>query len=129
MKHYPALRVLLWAAIVVSAASCDQLPRDQATERKVNYELQERCAKRAEELYQGGVGYDAVQHRYHYNARLNKCFMWFDGSDGEHLLDVNENKYTRYLHNGRCNIEGKSEYTGTCTRDEWDAYLKRMMEE
>jgi hypothetical protein len=77
---------------------------------KAQYELQERCAKRAEQLFakswpkgspDNSAGYTITgDYVSHYNARLNKCFMLetahsYDKNRptvSKTLLDVNSNK-------------------------------------
>ena len=71
---------------------------------KEQYELQERCGKRADEVfrreYGNGIGNDQMAgYTNHYNEKLNKCFVLVtvsiykpDISNTMVLFDINENK-------------------------------------
>src|SRR5262249_58178381 len=77
---------------------------------KVQYELQERCVKRAEQIFakdwprgspDNSAGYtQTASYVAHYNAKLNKCFMLQTSfayqskqpTIMKHLFDVNSNK-------------------------------------
>jgi len=121
---------------------------------KEDYELQERCGKHAEQLFEkfygNGVNDDKnglMMSRYncHYNRKLNKCFMLLisTGSLKEKtkdnlgfytdkgLWDINENKQFGQFFSGtktkvvQCEVTGK-----TChSESEWDSWIKPYMEE
>ncbi|MCG6533889.1 MAG: hypothetical protein L7F78_04200 [Syntrophales bacterium LBB04] len=99
--------------------------------QKLNYELQERCGRRAEELCKGEYATDCENH---YNTRLNKCFILIKDLVGvastERLTDANEKK--QY---GAATVWPNGSFSGSIQdkpcKDlkEWDAFVKRMMEE
>jgi len=120
-----------------------------AQPNKQVYELQERCGKRAAEIfareYGSGVGKYGLLFNYenHYSARLNKCFfleisLSYDKgkltrSKNMRLFDLNENKeYGIYL-DGICDGCGPM----TCfvqdqacrSETEWRQLLKPFMED
>ncbi|MBR0752724.1 hypothetical protein JQ604_11060 [Bradyrhizobium jicamae] len=80
----------------------------QAQNRKEIYELQERCGKRAEQIFEKdfpvGERKGLEQFENHYNVRLNRCFMLEEntmtmkdaGASKSYklltLVDVNDNK-------------------------------------
>lgn len=88
-----------------------------AASSKEEYELQERCGKRTEELFKrdfgNGInntddGYSLDSYSNHYNKKLNKCFIlltsighskkYESDSTSYALYDVNENKeYGSYI--------------------------------
>ena len=94
---------------VLTILSAEVLAADN-TLLKTEYDLQERCGKRAEEIYRkdwGKVG--VINHKdyqeignftNHYNKKLNKCFIlvssqqfWTDHDDESYeLWDINDNK-------------------------------------
>ncbi len=84
--------------------------------------------------YSGGDESDKYIHKTHYNGKLNQCFMYVQrirsaSRDKEEILDVNEDTYYGTLRiskgNVVCVIKGK-----TCKREEeWNAYVRELMEE
>ena len=124
---------------------------------KETYESQERCGKRAEEIFKKkygnstqiskeGLSTNSYDYACHYNRKLNKCFMLINkvtcfygkkkGSffsfmqDYKELKDINENvTYGTFLHD--------SDEPPACqvlgkpykTQQEWDALVKPYMEE
>ena len=135
-----AIAGLVWFSTYVSAQP-----------NKVLYELQERCGKRAEELFRREYsppvaksnGQMMFNYENHYSARLNKCFfleiaMSYDKgkstrSKNMRLFDLNENKeYGIYL-DGICDGCGPM----TCyvqdkvcrSESEWRQFLKPFMED
>src|SRR5258708_2273501 len=61
------------------------------------YQLQERCGKRAEEIFRHDWGREPLANfQAHYNVRLNRCFVIERSSSGgmstQVLFDANENK-------------------------------------
>ncbi len=123
-----------------------------AASNKEEYDLQERCGKRAEEILKpgndNGISEDDKQlmmtgYRNHYNRKLNKCFVLQttttmpknkkeSPSILEELWDINENKlYGRFfkvkIDNKpfECNVLGE-----ICnSENEWDSLVKPYMEE
>jgi hypothetical protein len=116
-----------------------------------DYELQERCGKRAEERFQQAYGNGisnvkggTVKSDYtnHYNRKLNKCFIFVRGAFSgkkkqdnwvsKELVDINENRnYGTFLKSTEddrvkvCTASGKP-----CnSEDEWDSLVKPYMEE
>ena|ERR1700733_8851554 len=121
-------RLLLAAVLALGAVT---LPvNGYAQPDKVAYELQERCGKRAEQVWQKDYGQNITTDQYgtiianyenHYNAKLNKCFMLEDATSlpkggGQSfktlmLIDVNENKiYGTFTNAGavQCDLEGRA---------------------
>lgn len=91
---------------------------------KVAYELQERCGKRAEEVFKGTYSY-AVTYECHYNMKLNKCIMLIVTPGYKSLVDVNEHQEygTIFYDHGR--IEGRE-----CKSvEECNSFVKKMMTE
>jgi hypothetical protein len=134
------LIVAAYPSWVTGADSCQDV--------KVLYELQERCGKRAEELFNQ---YGRLFSKYedttwmsrqssHYNKRLNRCFgvvihtgipKQGEPIIGKELWDINENKqYGEFMIFGyekllSCDVLGKH-----CNSEsEWDALVKPYMEE
>ena len=116
---------------------------------KEEYELQERCSKRAEELFRKEFSNETVSNYYtnHYNRKLNKCFILVTetsihrdketreklgvSSTYKTLLDINENKlYGSFWKLSKgvlmdCEVLGKH-----CnSENEWDSLVKPYMEE
>ena len=119
---------------------------------KEDYELQERCGKRAAELFEKYYG-DGISsgmlsnYTCHYNKKLNKCFVLLKStgypkkekgkrdlgySTDKGLWDINENKQF-----GQFIILSKAPETMYCevlekkcrSENEWDAWVKPYMEE
>jgi len=68
----------------------------------VAYQLQERCGKRAEEVFHREQGSNPTgTFQAHYNSRLNKCFSTqssvYDKGFSRVLIDVNESKEYGYF--------------------------------
>jgi hypothetical protein len=111
---------------------------------KVIYELQERCGRRAAEVFAKDFPQDPgnnqvlAKYENHYNAQLNKCLMFessttfFRDTQGKTqtlnmltLVDVNENKVLANLDQFQCNVQEK-----TCKSEgEWRALIKPLMEQ
>jgi hypothetical protein len=108
---------------------------------KVAYELQERCGKRAAEIfahdYPSQPPNGIANYENHYNSRLNKCFMLETSTqpvtaDGKRevvkidiLADVNENKVYAEFDPISCDVNGR-----TChSEEEWKMLIKPFMEE
>lgn len=125
------------------------LSNSYAASIKEEYELQERCSKRAEELFRKEYGNETMSNYYtnHYNRKLNKCFILVTetsihedketreklgvSSTYKTLLDINENKeyggFFKFSKGGlmQCEVLGKH-----CNSEsEWDAFVKPYMEE
>jgi hypothetical protein len=116
---------------------------------KEEYELQERCGKRAEEVFRKEYGHETISNYYtnHYNRKLNKCFIlvtetvkqWDKelieklgvSSTYKTLLDINEKKpygIFRKLSKGTLmNCEVLEKHCNS--ESEWDALVKPYMEE
>ena len=121
---------------------------------KVDYELQERCGKQADEFFKREYGKSGVfntedgqaiaGYRNHYNKKLNKCFFLLTYQDLPYktkknpsstvrtLYDINENKeYGEFFqrlgdnHPTECKVSGK-----LCQSEkEWDALISPYMDE
>lgn len=124
-----------------------------AASTKEEYDLQERCGKRADEFfkreYGNGIsnnkdGQSISGYTNHYNKKLNKCFFLLTTSDLPYkdkknsastfitLFNINEQKeYGNYFKRLKdnfgfvCKVSDK-----VChTQDEWEALIKPYMEE
>jgi hypothetical protein len=118
---------------------------------KVLYELQERCGKRAAEVFQkewGGHhiapinnddGYLTADYENHYSPRLNKCFYLQKsnsvsksmGIQSLELYDLNDNRQIGNFTTGtrlgitECQVQGKS-----CrSEQEWRELARPFLEE
>lgn len=107
---------------------------------KQDFELKELCGKRAEQVYKvfkENNGLTNSEYECHYNSKLKRCLIHITdlpaGEIRSYLIDVNENKrYATYIsrlmgndQNDNCFIENKP-----CqNKDQWDSYVKKMMEE
>jgi hypothetical protein len=123
---------------------------------KEDYELQERCGKRAaevfEKFYGSGQSSDKDGHMLsnytcHHNKKLNKCFILIETkkypsykNDIEKfgiwttkgLWDINENKqYGTYSRFFKIETSMTCEFSGNSCKSEyeWDALVKPYMEE
>ena len=132
---------VLAALLLVGTAS-------YAQPNKAQYELQERCGKRAAEVFakewDSGVSNTASgqiigNYENHYNSRLNKCFYLeisnlYEGKApirSMGLFDLNENReiatYSKIEGDAfvYCLVQGK-----VCrTEDEWRTLIKPFMED
>ena len=129
-----------------------------AATAKEDYELQERCGKRAEEVFNhfyknvnGIVNNDdgsaaLVAYENHYNAKLNKCFFKSTYTDLPHkfkdhnksgsvlidLYDINENKeYGTYFKRDQDKVPSMCKVSGkTCgSEKEWESLISTFMNE
>ena len=123
--------------------------QSSVSQKKVDYELQEKCGKQSKEYfskeYENGTvktkdGTISTYYTNHYNKKQNKCFLLLrfthiynnkkkGYSYSEKLWDINENnKYGFFVENGKNNLcfvldkECKSE-------EEWNSLVKPYMEE
>jgi len=117
---------------------------------KEDYELQERCGKRADERFRTeyGNGFSSDKdsnymfvYRNHYNAKLNKCFILVTTTTIPkqesrnimiltNLYDVNENKEYASIVTVKQNIFGCWVLDKLCkTENEWNLLIKPYMEE
>ena len=107
---------------------------------KDQYELQEQCDKRCEEIFRKEFGHTPhtirknadgttvmVSYQNHYNQKLNKCFILksFVLTANSHLMrqiyDANDNKLY-----GIC-VEHSSDISKDCTSKDWlDIRMKTM---
>lgn len=123
---------------------------------KEDYELQEKCGKRAEEVFKKEVGgyvqkngngnLTFTNYNNHYNKTLNKCFFFTTSTSTfkddknnkistiiiKDLYDLNENKqygsFTRHSSLG-APMECRVLEKRCNSEAEWDALVKRYMEE
>lgn len=124
-----------------------------AASPKEEYDLQERCGKRAEEYfkreYGNGIsntkdGQSMTVYTNHYNKKLNKCFILLtttnvtykdkkvSSSTFRSLYDINENKeYGIFFKRDNDNFvfECKVSDKVCNSEDEWEALIKPYMEE
>jgi hypothetical protein len=140
--HYAASALLL--LILLLSVSC----RGESN-KKVVYELRERCGKAAAQWAKARSG-EILDYRAHYNDRLNKCFVlaklspvvsnnFFTSFDI--LYDVDENKEighhtTWFSQNGtqehqQCIINGKyyGGSTGADAEEKWKTFVQATMGE
>ena len=120
---------------------------------KEDYELQERCGKRAEELfkrdYGNGVsntkdGQAITGYRNHYSTKLNKCFVLLTTTDMPYkdkqkalsilmvLYDINENReYGSFFKRDGDNLPFDCKVAGRVCRSqqEWEALVSPYMDE
>ena len=117
---------------------------------KEDYELQERCGKRADERFKMEYGNGSSSdkdstyifaYRNHYNAKLNKCFILIttttipkredrDIMIMTNLYDVNENKDYASIVNVKQKIFGCRVLDKLCkSENEWNLLIKPYMEE
>ena len=144
------LTVLFFIGIIFSL-----FPNSYAASTKEEYELQERCSKRTEDLFKKEYGNYIVSNEAgtttsnytnHYNRKLNKCFILVTQthipkdketreklgvSIEKTLVDINENKlyghFFKFSNGGLtvCKVLGKH-----CSSDnEWNALVMPYMEE
>ena len=144
-------RILIAVALIAGCfASLDSA---HAATTKEDYELLERCGKRAEELFkrEWGSGISKTgetttmgSYTNHYNKKLNKCFYLETStaltpkgknkgtSEQMGLYDINENKeYGQFFKNDSdklpfvCNVQGAE-----CrSKQEWDSLIRPFMNE
>ena len=89
-------RSIFLVVIVVCAMTLSA----RAQNRKEIYELQERCGKRAEQIFEKDFPVaerkGLEQFENHYNIRLNRCFILEENTTHSikilTLIDVNDNK-------------------------------------
>jgi hypothetical protein len=141
-------------SMAIAVAAMRSIPEASAEPNKEQYELQERCGKRAAEVFKsynpGGeitntdTGQDIVTYQNHYSARFNKCFVLqittsvnFRSSNKSMstlmtLFDVNENKdYGQFFKSSLYEIPTTCEVQKqVChSQTEWEELLKPYMEE
>lgn len=115
------------------------------------YELQEKCGKRCEEIFKKenqfvkttSDGQMLSGYQNHYNKKLNKCFILIETTNYPNdkktdilymkwIFDVNENKEYGSVNKFRKNpsVSGCYVLERTCTSvREWDLLVKPYMEE
>ena len=125
------------------------IPSAKAPETKyADYELQERCGKRAAQLFNDEYSIfnnnfsGIARYKSHYNSKLNKCISYIEiiatigvmpGKNDQSLVDVNENKRL-----GSCSFT--PDFSPMCFINsaddiksvggaEWLTFVKKMMEE
>jgi hypothetical protein len=140
----PSIRVAITGLLCFSAYV-------SAQPNKQSYELQERCAKRAAEVFEREYGLvpddkdgqTLFNYENHYSARLKKCFfleiaMSYEREEGKpaskimRLFDLNENKEYGTFVSGptestplACMVRGKN-----CqSESEWRQLVKPFMED
>jgi len=137
--------------LVVAAALLLVGTASHAQPNKEQYELQERCGRRAAEFFdrvkkelqsmEGPLRWFHSTYQNHYNSRLNKCFILEDTiitADNDPSLDhsfsitdINENKkYGVYWgRNHVCWVSGKTKDCWPHTEEEWRELIKPFMED
>jgi hypothetical protein len=117
------------------------ISKADAQSRKEVYELQERCGRRAEQIFEKDFpandrkGLETFEN--HYNVRLNKCFILedntvFTADAGKSyksklltLIDVNDNKIFASFSPLNCDIGS----TKCRSEEEFRALIRPLMEE
>lgn len=133
MKLLPSAIALIALAITCVAT--------HAQSRKEIYELQERCGKRAAELFEKDFppadrkGQEIFEN--HYSVRLNKCFMLEDNTlflsdKGKNysskfivLVDVNDNKTVGSFSSLNCDVQDRK----CSSEQEFRALIRTFMED
>ena len=136
--------------IVLFAAGLGSISLAYAEPNNVLYELQERCGKRAAEVFEKewngqhivptkDGGYLTADFENHYSPRLNKCFYLqksgsvskLMGIESLELYDLNENRKLGNFTTGNrlgiteCQVQGKN-----CrSEQEWRELAKPFLEE
>lgn len=151
---------LMLFALLAFTAGCSKGAGDNSAssggvskQMEADYDLQERCGKRAEQVFKSrwGTGYEhssgmtvTTTYSNHYNSKLNKCFYevvaitFFNKSVSQDntLRDVNENRvygiYSDHKDNLAlpgvvlgCQVQG----VACKSKDEWDVLAKPLMSE
>jgi hypothetical protein len=133
------MRTVALSAAVLIGAACVAY----AQPNKVQYELQERCGKRATELFEKDFPPEKVTtvvatFENHYNPRMNKCFMVEESTsyfrDDKNkpmsikiliLIDVNDNKVVGNFDPLQCTVQEK-----VCrSEQEWRSLIKPFMQD
>ena len=116
---------------------------------KDEYELNERCGKRAADVFKKDWGNDAISndkdsstlanYSNHYNKKLNKCFYLINSSTVNYsskitynfktLIDINDNSvYGDYIDDGvkiTANVQGKK----LTSNNDWNLHTNTFMNE
>jgi hypothetical protein len=124
------------------------IPSFKADNKISDYELQERCGKRAAQLFNDEYSTfinnstSIARYKSHYNSKLNKCISHIEiiaiigvmqGKNDQSLIDVNENKrlgtgsFTPDF-SPTCFINTADDVKSV-TGEEWLAFVKKMMQE
>ena len=123
-----AVGIVFLFAIIPSLSNADP--------NKAQYELSEKCGKRAEEVFDKDFAHRGnFTYRNHYNSKLNKCFALITESDNKlikiDLWDIYElsiygqigyKKFGEILYCGMQVHNCKS-------KEEWDTLVKPFMED
>ncbi len=151
------MRTVCFATFAAMFLVLGHITISSAGSAKEEYELQERCGERCEEVFEKrcpsvlpeGYGRSYVDahgdlwifsYECHYNRKLNKCFSLITSTTtyylNKNLVDVNSNKTV-----GACdfNIDSYAQHlsvkfcyvlSNRCqSESEWDALVKPYMEE
>lgn len=138
--------------IIIIICSFFLLPHNTYSSSKEDYELQEKCGKRCDEMFRKDYGNGTdnkgmiSNYQNHYNKKLNKCFFLIMNTSVSrnkktnkveslimrNLFDVNENKeygsFVRWSYSftpNDCRVLEKY-----CkSESEWDSLVKPYMEE
>jgi CTP:phosphocholine cytidylyltransferase-like protein len=123
------VQFLLILYIFVVLAGCSE-------ERNVDYQLQEQCGKRCEEVFRNQYKDSGMKCSYknHYNKKMNDCFILVScvngGIQDETLLDINENYKIGGISYLTKKMVSCSMLDKECkSKSEWNSLLKPYMEE
>ena len=149
-------RVILLMALIFMGIIFTLFGNSHAAPIKEEYELQERCGKRAEERFKEGYGNSIVSngdgtvimsnYTNHYNRKLNKCFVLvmstsipkdkttrekYGISTDKTLWDLNENKeyggFFKFSKHALMRCDVLEKHCNS--ENEWDSLVKPYMEE
>jgi hypothetical protein len=133
-----------FGSLVVAAVS-GLISGAHAQPDKLLYELQDRCGKRAAEVFEKRYAeiskdrdsHSTVDYENHYSARLNKCFFvlklssFSDSIRGLVLIDLNENReigsfsIAEPIHDWKCRFQGRN-----CrSEQEWRELARPFLED
>ena len=124
-------KILLVVFLAMSLVGCHFLGLT-----KDKYNLQDKCEKQSEDWsksYQRKYPSDKISYDYHYNKKLNKCFMLvsYEKSQLKSLKSINENKiYGSFLSKKESQTIIWNVLEKKCkTEQEWNALINSHMAE
>jgi hypothetical protein len=142
-KLFLSLLIVFFTTSFISLVGCNN-----QNSTKEQYQLQEQCGKRCEEVFKNENGngtindkeqIGTVSYHNHYNKKMNKCFILLDENGYKKsndkiykmksLLDVNEKKKYGFFYNFGtltfCDVLEKK-----CkSEEEWNLLVKPYMKE
>ena len=149
VRHRDAMRKALVTILLLTLSSSASYAATPTA--KEEYELQERCGKRAEEVFKrefgNGIsntedGQSMAGYTNHYNKKLNKCFYLLAYTEFRYknkkegsstlitLFDINEQReYGQFFSrlNDKFGFQCKVEDKACSSQAEWEALIKPYM--